>query len=48
LVIVGEEFGVWLIGVEHHRSESTRRKVIPVGPEGVDAVDVVDDVLLEV
>jgi hypothetical protein len=48
LVIVGEEVGIWLIGVKHHRPESMQCMVIAVGPEGVDAVDVVDDMLLEV
>jgi hypothetical protein len=28
-----------MTGVEHHKTKLTRRKVIGVGPEGVDAAD---------
>jgi hypothetical protein len=42
LVVVGEEVGIaimWMTGLEHHKMESTQRKVIGVRPEGINGMD---------
>jgi hypothetical protein len=42
LVVVGEEVGIaimWMIGVEHHKTELMQRKVIGVRPKGINGTD---------